>query len=330
MSSLRQLQIHEQAVIRSGQPLENHEILVEEAGQQQWLSFTIGPIRDPNGNAVGVVGLSYDITERKQAEEERSLRPRRPPKTASRAKSEFLANMSHEIRTPMNGIIGMTELVLDTELTPSSASTWRWSRRRPTRCCRCHQRHSRFLEDRGGQARAGTDRLSACATAWATRSRRWRLRAQQKGLELACHVAPDVPDAVVGDSGRLRQILVNLVGNAIKFTEQRRSGRSMSDDRRAASRPETGVVQLHFAVRDTGIGIPPDKQRLIFEAFAQADGSTTRRYGGTGLGLTISNSLVEMMGDASGSKACLVRAAPSTSPPASVQLRARVPRRTIG
>src|SRR5262249_35722712 len=141
------------------------------------------------------------------------------------------------------------------------------------------------------------------------------LPAQQKGLELACHILPDVPDAVTGDPGRLRQIVINLVGNALKFTERgevvvevRRqateSGRHAETGEHqgkgpaepAACRPPSADCLLHFAVRDTGIGIPPERQRLIFEAFAQADASTTRKYGGTGLGLTISSRLVELIG----------------------------------
>ena len=154
------------------------------------------------------------------------------------------------------------------------------------------QRHPRRLEDRGGPADARSRRRSASATPSRTRSSCSRRARDEKRLELACHILPDVPDALVGDPGRLRQVLVNLVGNAIKFTERRR-GRRRS--RRRSSVTDAEAV-LEFTVSDTGIGIAPDKQWQIFGAFVQADASTTRRFGGTGLGLTISADLVEMMG----------------------------------
>jgi len=215
---------------------------------------------------------------------------RKRAEDATRAKSEFLTNISHEIRTPMNAIIGLTELALATRIT---------------------REQREYLNAIQGSADALLTLINDLLDFSKIEARKLQLdrigfnlhdaledtmrvlapRAHQKGLELACHIHPDVPDTLLGDPLRLRQIVVNLVGNAIKFTEHGEVVLHVQAEPRSS-----GDVQLRFAVSDTGIGIPPEKQSVIFEAFSQADSSTTRRYGGTGLGLAISAQLVELMG----------------------------------
>ncbi|MBN2170688.1 MAG: response regulator, partial [Candidatus Krumholzibacteriota bacterium] len=239
--------------------------------------------------AVGLRGIVVDMSARARAEEA-LRRAKEDAESASRTKGEFLANVSHEIRTPLNGILGMTELALDTELSSQQREYLRLVKQSGESLLGIINDILDFSKIEAGKLSIDQSEfsLSDCLGGIL---KTLGVRADDKGLELLAQVPVSVPDALLGDCGRLRQVLVNLVGNAIKFTSE---GEILV---RAEVEAETDEdLRLHFLVRDTGIGIQPEKQDSIFRAFEQADGSTTRRHGGTGLGLAISSHLVSLMG----------------------------------
>jgi two-component system, sensor histidine kinase and response regulator len=256
-----------------------------------WSSTTKLPLRDPNGQIVGTFGISRDVTELVNAQRELS-EARDVANQANQAKSEFLANMSHEIRTPMNGIIGMTELLTHTRLTDAQRSFVTMIEQSAQSLLRIVNDILDFSKIEAGKLdlEAAPFDLRGCVS-MATKS--LATRAAQQGTELLLRISREIPEELIGDEIRLRQVLVNLIGNAVKFTQ---GGEITVRVSVADGPPAAQNYNLHFSVADTGIGIPLDKQAKIFEAFSQADVSTTRQYGGTGLGLSIASQLVQMMG----------------------------------
>ena len=242
-----------------------------------------------NKKFTGVVSAVTDISNLKKIQEELQA-SREEALAASKAKSEFLANMSHEIRTPMNGVIGMIELALQTQLTEEQRQFLTAARASAESLLTIlndildfSKIEARMIELIPAEFNLQNSITEIVATL--------ALTAHKKGLELLCHVPPTLPEAVIGDLSRLRQIIINLVSNAIKFTDKGEVAVEVQEESRTAD-----GITLHFMVRDTGIGIPPDKLESIFQPFVQADASLNRKYGGTGLGLAITSQLVRLMG----------------------------------
>jgi len=279
---------------------------IRKNGEVIWVQINGSLICDASGNPVRTIAVVHDITEQKHAEDELKTlnleleqrveqrtvelnRARDAAEAASRAKSAFLASMSHEIRTPMNAVIGMTELLLDTDLTPTQ-------REYLTMVQESGESLLSIINDILDFSKIEAGRFDLERAPFHLREnlgdtmKALAVRAHNKSLELAFHLSPQVPDTIVGDRYRLRQIIVNLVGNAIKFTDK---GEVVLDVQ-VESQSEKDVL-LHFVVRDTGIGIPGNKQKQIFQAFEQVDESMARRFSGTGLGLAIASRLINLM-----------------------------------
>jgi two-component system sensor histidine kinase/response regulator len=267
--------------VREGRSFEIEHRLRRADGTYRWFQSRSRPVRDASGAITMWLGISTDVSELREAREAAEL--------ANRAKDEFLANVSHEIRTPMNAILGMTELTLDSELGTEQRD---WLRTVKS----AGESLLGIIDSLLEFAKVAADKLELERGELALREeladvlRALAVRAHRKGLELIGDVDDDVPERLVGDAGRLRQVLINLVGNAIKFTD-----RGEVVVRVEAQEHASEEVLLRFTVRDTGIGIPADKHASIFEAFKQQDTSTTRKYGGTGLGLTIASRLAALM-----------------------------------
>ena len=296
-------QADDRRVMDLGQSLINQEepsLSVD--GTPRWLLTTKVPLRDGHDEVIGLVGIARDISDRKKAEQELVEANRRLEEAieransmtieanqANKAKSEFLANMSHEIRTPLNGVIGMTGLLLDSGLTAEQHQMAEIARS-------SGEALLSLINDILDFSKIEARKLEL---EWLDFDLRAALedtveilvpRAVEKGLELVCLVDPDVPSLLRGDPGRLRQVILNLAGNAIKFTSKGEVTIRVSVEAEEAQK-----VGLKFAIRDSGIGIPPDRLNSLFLPFTQVDGSTTRKYGGTGLGLAISKQLAELM-----------------------------------
>lgn len=273
----------EQRIMATGQPMiSKEEFQSGPDGHGIWLSTTKAPLITDTGETVGVFGISRDITE--------SMKAKEAAEAANVAKSDFLANMSHEIRTPMNAIIGMTELSLETDDPRTQKEYLAVVRESAEALLAIINEILDFSKIEAGKLEFESIDFDLREEIGST-MKTLGVRANAKQLELTWHVEPQAPTWLCGDPNRLRQMLVNLVGNAIKFTERG----EVDLDVQVESQDET-QVQLHFLVRDTGIGIAKDKQDLVFSAFQQADSSTTRQFGGTGLGLAITQKMVEAMG----------------------------------
>ncbi|MES2561921.1 MAG: response regulator, partial [Pseudomonadota bacterium] len=275
--------------LKAGETFSYETRAINKAGREFDIEVAAAPLQDENGKVVGKICMAHDVTERKRAAEE-LYAAREAAEAANSAKSSFLAKMSHEIRTPMNGVLGMTELLLETELTETQ-------RRFAETVQRSGKSLLSIINDILDFSKIEAGKLDLEHIEFDLRQivedtvELLAERAQSKGIELACNLPVNITTRVKGDPLRLGQVLTNLVGNAIKFTEQGEVAVSLS-----CTEDADAALTLRFDVIDTGPGIDKEAQTRIFDNFSQADGSTTRKHGGTGLGLAISKQLVEMMG----------------------------------
>jgi PAS domain S-box-containing protein len=276
--------------VKRDEHIERYEaVRVRKDGTRIDVSVILSPIKDAAGKLLGVSAIYSDITEQKRAAQE-LVRAKEAAEAANRSKSQFLANMSHEIRTPMNGILGMTEAVLDTALDAEQREYVNIAKLSAEALLTVINDILDFSKIEAGMLNLDMTEFSVRECV-ADAIKVLTLSARQKGIDLSYRFRDSLPDTVRGDALRIRQVLMNLVGNAVKFTPAGEVAITVE-----STIPDASACELRFSVRDTGIGIKLEKQPAIFAPFTQADGSTTRQYGGTGLGLTISKRLVEMMG----------------------------------
>ncbi len=276
-------------VLATGTPVLNREEpFVDAYGEERTLMSNKVPLLAPDGRARGVLSVTFDITERKRVESELII-AKHEAESANRIKSQFLATISHEIRTPLNGVLGMAQLLMNTDLTAQQREMVEWVQRSGDALLAIINEILDFSKLDSGQLELERrdfdlrDCVESVVSSFAD-------QAFRKGLMVYCSLPADLPAAVCGDPTRFRQCLLNLIGNAVKFTEQ---GHIAVRVCRLPAQPR--LVRIRVDVTDTGIGIPPETRQHIFDAFSQGDASTTRRYGGTGLGLAVASHLVRLM-----------------------------------